>query len=42
MWFFAVWFGVLWGTRLKLRASRGSTEKALLVLDKLKDFVDSE
>ena len=29
-------------TRFKLRASRGSTEKALLVLDKLKqDFVDS-
>lgn len=30
-------------TRFKLRASRGSTEKALLVLDKLKqDFVDSD
>ena len=30
-------------TRFKLRASRGSTEKALLILDKLKqDFVDSE
>ena len=30
-------------TRFKLRASRGSTEKALLVLDKLKqDFGDSE
>jgi hypothetical protein len=30
-------------TRFKLRASRGSTEEALLVLDKLKqDFVDSE
>lgn len=30
-------------TRFKQRASRGSTEKALLVLDKLKqDFVDSE
>ncbi len=29
-------------TRFKLRASRGSTEKALLVLDKLKqDFEDS-
>ena len=29
-------------TRFKLRAKRGSTEKALLVLDKLKqDFVDS-
>ncbi|NJO99073.1 MAG: toxin-antitoxin system HicB family antitoxin [Pleurocapsa sp. CRU_1_2] len=29
-------------TRFKLRASRGSTEKALLVLDKLKqDFGDS-
>lgn len=30
-------------TRFKLRASRGSTEKALLILDKLKqDFGDSE
>ena len=30
-------------TRFKLRASRGSTEKALLILDKLKqDFRDSE
>jgi hypothetical protein len=30
-------------TRFKLRASRGSTEKALLVLDKLKqDFQDPE
>ena len=30
-------------TRFKLRASRGSTEKALQVLDKLKqDFGDSE
>jgi hypothetical protein len=30
-------------TRFRLRASRGSTEKALLVLDKLKqDFEDSE
>ena len=30
-------------TRFKLRASRGSTEKALLILDKLKqDFSDSE
>ena len=30
-------------TRFKLRASRGSTEKALLVLNKLKqDFGDSE
>ena len=30
-------------TRFKLRASRGSTEKALLVLDKLKqDFKDPE
>ena len=30
-------------TRFKLRVSRGSTEKALLVLDKLKqDFGDSE
>ena len=30
-------------TRFKLRASRGSTEKALLVLDKLKqDFRDTE
>ena len=30
-------------TRFKLRASRGSTEKALLVLDKLKqNFRDSE
>ena len=30
-------------TRFKQRASRGSTEKALLVLDKLKqNFVDSE
>ncbi len=30
-------------TRFKLRASRGSTEKALEVLDKLKqDFGDSE
>ena len=30
-------------TRFKLRASRGSTEKALLVLDKLKqDFGDFE
>ena len=30
-------------TRFKLRASRGSTEKALLVLDKLKqDFADPE
>ena len=29
-------------TRFKLRASRGSTEKALLILDKLKqDFGDS-
>jgi hypothetical protein len=28
-------------TRFRLRASRGSTEKALLVLDKLKqDFID--
>ncbi len=30
-------------TRFKLRASRGSTEKALLILDKLKqDFGDPE
>jgi hypothetical protein len=30
-------------TRFKLRASRGSTKKALLVLDRLKqDFGDSE
>ena len=30
-------------TRFKLRASRGSTKEALLVLDKLKqDFVDSK